>query len=349
MSDNRQNAKRWCFTINMATPEAKQAEYDCWGLGPADGPQGAWYTHKDDILYLHFQEECGEEGTHHLQGFVIFKKCVRLSWLKRFHDRAHWEVTRGTNQQADDYTKKQDTKVPGGMELTIGQLPERAAAPKRSEMLMEAAEQLDMVKQGYKRPSDIPSLTLMQCGFVSAYKALTADVLGPYRPELRILTLIGRPGIGKSFAIQKWCPVHGRCIYGNNGCWFQNPTADVMVFEEFCGQIPLQRMLQLLDPYPLALEVKGSMAPAMYTKVIITSNTPPSDWYKGDEAGQPGKRTDSIRALWDRLGYSGGGYIPVRNTGTYLQDPLDDVPTTQAWFDDHVHTWATANNDPEDQ
>ena len=46
--------------------------------------------------------------------------------------------------------------------------------------------------------------------------------------------------------------------YGNNGVWFQNPLSDVMVFEEFCGQIMLQRMLQFLDPYPLALEVKGA-------------------------------------------------------------------------------------------
>ena len=36
-----------------------------------------------------------------------------------------------------------------------------------------------------------------------------------------------------------------------------------MVFEEFAGQIPLQKMLKLLDPYPMALEVKGGMRPAM--------------------------------------------------------------------------------------
>lgn len=341
MSDNRQKARRWCFTINMATPVDILNERDCWGLTLHDGPQGEWFRYKDDIQYLHFQEECGAEGTHHLQGFAIFKKEVRLSWLKKFHPRAHWEVTRGTNQQADDYCRKQDTKVEGGMELTIGKMPERAAAPKKSEMLMEAAEQLDTIKEGYKRPSEIPSLTLMQCGFMPAYKALVADVLGPYRPNLKILTLIGRPGIGKSYAIQKYFPQHGRAIYGNNGCWFQNPTADVMVFEEFCGQIPLQRMLQMLDPYPLALEVKGSMAPAMFTKVIITSNTPPSDWYKADEAGVPGKRTDSIKALWDRLGYSNGVYIPVRKTGTYLQDPMIEIETTRAWFDHHVHLWAT--------
>ena len=79
---------------------------------------------------------------------------------------------------------------------------------------------------------------------------------------------------------------------GNGGTWFANPTATVMVFEEFAGQIPLQKMLKLLDPYPMALEVKGGMRPAMYTLVIITSNTRPDGWYKEEEQG--GKRTDAL-------------------------------------------------------
>ena len=113
-------------------------------------------------------------------------------------------------------------------------------------------------------------------------------------------------------------------IYGNNGNWAQNPTADVMVFEEFNGQIPLQRMLQMLDPYPLALEVKGRMAPAMYTVVIITSNTTPDMWYpiKASDEQEPAvlqRKMDSIHALWDRLGYKHGGYTPVRKTGIYVQ------------------------------
>ena len=67
-----------------------------------------------------------------------------------------------------------------------------------------------------------------------------------------------------------------------------------MVFEEFAGQIPLQKMLKLLDPYPMALEVKGGMRPAMYTLAIITSNTRPDGWYRNEE--QDGKRSDALLA-----------------------------------------------------
>lgn len=334
-------AKRWCFTVNMASVEAINDERACWGLTPSDGPQGDWVHYKDDIEYLHFQEECGKEGTHHLQGFAIFKKRVTLAWLKKFHPRAHWEIARGTNKQADDYCHKEDTRVEGGMHLTIGSLPEKEAPGKAGERLQRAAEELDIIKEAYKRPREIDSYTLMQTGFLPAFKELTADILGPYRPEIEIITLIGPPGTGKSFAIQKFAPGHGRCICGNNGVWFQNPLSDVMVFEEFCGQIQLQRMLQYLDPYPLALEIKGGMRPAMYTKVIITSNTPPHGWYTPAQQPQPGamaaylqKRDDAINALFDRLGYAYAGFRPARTCGFYYEAPLGaDLDTCRAYFE----------------
>lgn len=297
---DRSAAKRWCFTINNPTDADK-------------------FWDNDDLMtkvdYLVLQEERGEQGTLHWQGFIITKKPQRLSWMKRqVNQRAHWEKARGTNQEARDYCRKDDTYT-GGLRVEVGQLPERAPVKKRDERLQDAAEQLDLLKQGFKRPQEIPSMTLLQCGFIPAMKELTADILGPCRPDLKILTLIGPPGTGKSYAIQKWFPEHGRCIYGNNGCWFQNPTAEVMIFEEFCGQIQLQRMLQLLDPWPLALEVKGSMRPAMYKIAIITSNTPPNQWYTAEEQ----KRQDAVKALYDRLGYNDGSYVPIRKCGTYVE------------------------------
>lgn len=340
---------RWCFTINNPNLEKLTVEntntgnvyHDAFWENPAD------VVDLDNlgIRYLVVQLEKGESGTIHWQGFVIFKEQKRLSWLKnKLHRTAHWEIARGTNKQASDYCKKDDTYYPEGMphrthveaRYEWGELPQREVK-KKDERLAEAADELDCIKQGYKRPAEIDSLTLMQCGFVPAYTLLTAEVLGPYRPNLKIITMIGPPGTGKSYAIQQYFPNHGRCICGNNGVWFQNPTAPVMVFEEFCGQIQLQRMLQYLDPYPLALEVKGGMRPAMYETVIITSNTRPDGWYTGDQAGQPGKRTDAILALWDRLGFDSGGYVPVRTSGHYWEAPAgNSVEENRDFFTNKV-------------
>lgn len=313
-------AKHWCFTIN--NPEEEDQ---------------FWTAILDELQYIVVQEERGENGTTHYQGYLILKNKKSLAGMKRLNPRAHWEVSRGTPTQASEYCKKDDTYT-GGLRFEHGEIPKREAAKKASERLELAAEELDTIKRlGYKRPSEIPSLTLLQCGFVPAYNKLCADVLGPYRPELKIITMVGPPGTGKSHAIYKYFPEAGRCIMGNNGIWFQNPTAECIVFEEFAGQIQLQRMLQFLDVYPLALEVKGSMAPAMYKWCIITSNSPPSEWYKMEDS----KRNEAVKALWDRIGYQGyidgTFYIPKRKTGYYFE--VSSMLTTeeaQQWFDQCV-------------
>ena len=93
--------------------------------------------------------------------------------------------------------------------------------------------------------------------------------------------------------------------------------------------ISLQKMLKYLDPYPMALEVKGGMRPAMYETVIITSNTRPDGWYRNEE--QDGKRTDSLLALWDRLGFKNGNNTICRTCGTYLE-PAQPGAITRQWL-----------------
>lgn len=330
-------AKRWCFTINNPIADESRDDNDrFWDNTPGSTSTEPFGVYMD---YLVLQEERGEQGTLHWQGFLILKKKQKLAWMKKhLNKRAHWEIARGTNEQAANYCKKDETYT-GGLRLELGKLPEKATIKKRDERLQDAAEELDIIKEGYKRPAEINSVTLMQCGFMPAYKELTADVLGDYRPDLKIVTLVGPPGTGKSYAIQHFFPEHGRCIYGNSGCWFQNPTAEVMIFEEFNGQIPLQRMLQFLDPYPLALEVKGRMAPAMYKTVIITSNTSPDMWYPisskqaEDNADMVKKRKDAIHALYDRLGYGDGVFIPARTCGHYIEAPTYDAWTGQDYHE----------------
>lgn len=297
--------KRWCFTINNPT-----ASDNFW-----DNPEIL-----NKFSYIVLQEERGEQGTLHIQGYLILIKKQRMNWLKNHvNNRAHWEIARGTPKESSDYCKKDDTYT-GGLRFEHGELPKAGRGLTRDERREKAADELDIIKEGYKRPDEIDSMTLMECGFIPAFKELTSDILGPYRPNLQIITMVGPPATGKSFAIQKFFPDHGLCMPGNSGVWFQRPTSKCMVFEEFKGQIPLQRMLKLLDPYPYALEIKGGMRPAMYETVIITSNTSPRFWYtnKDDDGG---KQMDAIHALWDRIGYSDGTYVPSRTCGHYFEAP----------------------------
>jgi len=76
-----------CFTVNNPTA---QLEPCTWG---------------DKVIFVQWQSEIGENGTHHFQGYMEFKKPVSITYLHSLpglHD-AHFEARRGTRDQARAY------------------------------------------------------------------------------------------------------------------------------------------------------------------------------------------------------------------------------------------------------
>lgn len=310
---SRVQSKRWTFTCFDLSDKFWQIDEDRLMV---------WV--EQDVEYLTMQEEvCPETGRHHWQGFVIFKRRKDMTWCQRRWPRGtHFEVARGTNEQNVAYCTKEDSRAENGLQLVIGNLP-IATDRKKGELRQAAVETLETMKQSYMSVREVATDVLMYPGFLQAAKAISQDRLGPIRPDLQIITMIGPPASGKSWSLWNNFPDAGRCVCGNCGLWFSNPSSTEMAFEEFNGQIPLQTMLTFLDIYPLTVEVKGGMRPVMWQWIIITSNVPPHLWYKNeDDPNVPGKRSAALEALFDRIGYRYGTYVPVRTCGHYLEPPL---------------------------
>lgn len=89
----RVRAKRWCFTINNYTEGEVQLLSDLLS--------------SEHVEYGIYGREQGENGTPHLQGYVIFKDSKEALQAKRLiSERCHIEKSNGTPQQAADYCKK---------------------------------------------------------------------------------------------------------------------------------------------------------------------------------------------------------------------------------------------------
>lgn len=306
------------FTVNNPTFKDSEA---LWALG-----------HSPDCKYLIYGAEHTEEGqgTPHFQGFVIFTKPKRQKQTEKLlGGRAFFNFPAKTDPslRMARYCKKEGFYMEFGT-LEHGKRVDASIKP--SEMRQKAIEFFnDWEKNKYMREKDLPGDLLMTSGFLNSWAKKRSVTLGPDRPELKIITLIGPTACGKSYAVHNLLPDHAKCFYGNSGAWFANPDAPVLLFEEFNGQIPLQKMLSLLDHYPNQLEVKGGMAPALYTTVCITSNVTPDHWYgnmivdakKMQECQQLGISLDEAQkrwneaktALYDRLGFR----TNRRGTGFY--------------------------------
>ena len=81
-------AKHWMFTINNPTEES---DYLIRAL---------------PYKYCIYSYEMGTSGTVHIQGYVSFDKQMRLGVITKLLPGAHFEVRRGSHQQAKNYCRK---------------------------------------------------------------------------------------------------------------------------------------------------------------------------------------------------------------------------------------------------
>lgn len=68
------------------------------------------------VRYGVYQREKGEQGTEHFQGYVEFSTKKTFAALKTWLPTAHFEVRKGTREQARNYCMKEDTRVDGPWE-----------------------------------------------------------------------------------------------------------------------------------------------------------------------------------------------------------------------------------------
>jgi len=226
-----------------------------------------------EATYCIWQLEVGFNGTSHLQGWAYFKSPVRFSKLKKLMPEAHWEIQRGTNFEAMDYCRKEDTRVEGPWEY--GTMPQQG---KRTD-LTELKKSLDSGSSLSKIAEEHFGHFLRYNKGIERYLSLKT----PSRSEKSIVTIIWGPtGSGKSHIIRQQFP---------NAFWATRPGPDgklwvdgydrnnEFVLDEFYGWIEFDLLLRICDAYPLQLQTKGGFVQFTAKRVIFTSNKSPREWY----------------------------------------------------------------------
>ena len=277
MSANPQSRK-WMLTIN--NPK------DC-GLDH-DGMTALLSLFCPDYFCL--ADEIATTGTFHTHIFIYAKSPVRFTTLKNRFPTAHIEKAFGSAKDNRDYIRKEgkwlddakaETSVEGSF-YEFGTIPSEVEErdPKMYRLLQNVKDGLSTTEI----IDEVPSF---------AFKSKDIDILREaylaekYRIQNRVLTvtyLFGASGTGKTSGIFKKHPASEICritdYNGKNGIRFDAYHGqDVLVFEEFNSQIPIEAMLNYLDVYPLMLPARYNDRTACYTKVYITSNRPLNEQY----------------------------------------------------------------------
>ena len=94
---------------------------------------GIHVTRETKLTFIAFQQEVGESGTPHLQGYLQLERSISIvkvtDWLISIvGTQVHTEKTMGSSQQAYDYVTKLDSRVENTMPYQSGEIVHHDAA-----------------------------------------------------------------------------------------------------------------------------------------------------------------------------------------------------------------------------
>lgn len=245
-----QRFRNWCFTFN--------------------NPPKDWKLENENLRCAIYQLEVGENKTEHFQGYAEFTKPMTLSALKKIDDKIHWEPRKGTRDQAISYCQKEDTRIQEP--IVIGEL--KSSQGKRNDLL----EVSEMISSGSSISEVVKTHPDMYIKFNKGIEKLKSKLQQKRNFKTKIVVYIGPTGCGKSRIAEQ---IGGdNCYWKPKGEWFDNyENEDVMIIDDFHGDIKYTMLLNLLDRYPLLLPFKGGFHQMTSKQIIITSNVTPCEWY----------------------------------------------------------------------
>lgn len=218
--------------------------------------------------YIRGQLERGNDtGYLHWQVLVIFGTKLRLAAVKScFGTNVHAEPSRSS--AADEYVWKDDTRI-DGTQFELGARPIQRGKP----------EDWDRVKTDALRGrlDDIPSDIFVR--YYGNLKRIAVDNCEPLAIEREVVVLWGPTGVGKSRRAWEQAGINAYPKDPRSKFWDGYRGQQHVVIDEFRGDIDIAHLLRWFDRYPVIVEVKGSSVVLAATKIWITSNLSPRDWY----------------------------------------------------------------------
>ena len=243
------------------------------------------------MKYLCYGKEVGENGTPHLQGYVVFKN---QHWKPHQyfleHGHGHFEITRGTPQQNIDYCSKDGNFTEYGTRpMDPKEAGRRGGAygGRGGEMEIERWEEAwKAAMEG--RIEDIPAdIRLRHYGTI-----LKVAFRYQQPPEeldtLDNLWIVGEHGTGKSTWVHRTYPDAYKKGFNKWWCGFREdePGHKTVLLDDLHPKFTEREMLKnWADIFPFQAEIKGGSMTIRPERIIVTSNYHPREVFGEKDLG----------------------------------------------------------------
>lgn len=277
------------------------------------------------LKYAIFQRERGEKtGTIHFQFFVDFKSPVRFTKVKStLPYGSHFKPMISTKTRCSNYCSKDDTRVSGPYE--VGELIEERQRTDldRAIKLIDDGFSLSDVEEMFPKQSFMYSRL-----FKDRFWSRLNKLFGNSARNIEVTFIYGPPGTGKTtyvnsqvesledvFRVDDYGPYWFTGYFGQN----------VILLDEFVGQVKIPKLNKLCDPFPQKMNIKGGVVPACFSKIFIISNLPLEKLYKDDQEDEPVLYKAFCRRINKIVHFTEIGKFVVERDTIWEDVPPDEV------------------------
>lgn len=219
----------------------------------------------EDIRYVVWQrEQCPETGRLHCQGYVQFRKQVRLGRAcELLGGGLHVEVARGSALRCREYCTKEETRVEGPFEKGIF-VQSKGIRTDLQELAIKVMEDQDL---------DGAEIIKHHKGI----EALRREMVPPRDHVTELYVFWGDSRTGKSRLAREMAP---NAYWWDDLNWLDGYRGhDDVIIDDFEYTPAIRRkMLRVADRYPLLHPVKGGFVNFCAKRVFITTNEDPKQW-----------------------------------------------------------------------
>jgi len=277
----------------------------------------------DFIDYFCFQYEQGKAGNLHLQGFMHFERPMDFEVVRAIFPTMHLQKCDGKNSECRDYCNKAETRVTGYDFVesggTLVEERQRTDMPRFKRRILSKAPVTELF-------DEFPMLTLHNMSKIFQLRQeVINEAFRDKTREIHVTYIYGAPDAGKTTFINRVLGYShieiGRMSDYKSGRFDDYENQDVLLFDEFYGQLSIPTMNDLLNEQPRHLPARYVNRVACYTKVFITSNYALDEQYRKQRAaGQEPSFGGFLRRITEII------YMPARNVHIWQKgEPTEKV------------------------
>lgn len=251
-------SSKWAFVLNNPTESEKTRLMD--------------FSNK--VKFAVWQYEVGKSGTKHLQGCMVLKEHRNLEYVKKMiSPRLHADIMKKSVEINERYCTKKKGFLEGPWQ--IGEPPESKQG-KRSDLL-DVQKKLDkQIPMQIIAKENFSSWTRYNKSFDKYQNMFIEDK--DWKPQ--VFVLVGKTGIGKSW----WASHNTNCGFAVwDEKWNDGYDGKDIIYNDFTGQLPYRKLLQLCDTGAFRLEGKGTTMKLRARRIVFTSNFPWITWYNWEK------------------------------------------------------------------